>query len=240
MNSDAYKSILPNVKIHEVPAKSMSSHQAYNQLMISPDIFNFFSAYSHILIHEPDSIVLKDDLDFWCAKGFDYIGAPWFKKDVEGTPILEATGNFGFALLCTHSVNKLFLENPRWYTMPMIIRDIFRGLRGKKAAFSRALNACGAAGKLSGAKNLYKEHCDIFWGYLVPKVAPSFKVAPPQDALLFSWETCLDQCAKLSKNKLPFGIHAWAKHDPDLLKPLFSTLGIPASPESGFPESVKK
>jgi hypothetical protein len=240
MNSDAYKSILPNLKIYEVPAKYMSSHQAYNQLMISPVIFNYFNQYSHILIHEPDVIVFKDDLDFWCAQGFDYIGAPWFEQNKDGAYNLKATGNFGFALLSTHSVNKLFLENPRWYSISMMIRDIFRGLRGKRASLSRALKACGNAGRISGAKDLYKEHCDIFWSYLVPKIAPSFKVAPPQDALHFSWETHLDQCAKLSKNKLPFGIHAWAKHDPNFLKPFFLNLGIPFNPESGNKKAVKK
>jgi hypothetical protein len=240
MNSDAYKSILPNIKIYEVPAKSMSSHQAYNQLMISPDIFNFFSTYSHILIHEPDSIVLKDDLDFWCAKGFDYIGAPWFQQNTEGAYILQSTGNFGLSLLRTHSISKLFRDNPRWYSATMIIRDIVRGLRGKKASLTRALKACGNAGRISGAKDLYEEHCDIFWSYLIPRVVTSFKVAPPQDALHFSWETHLELCAKLSQNKLPFGIHAWAKHNPNFLKPFFLEMGIPFNIETDIKGVVQK
>ena len=240
MNSDAYKSILPNIKIHEVPEKSMSSHQAYNQLMISPDIFNFFSAYSHILIHEPDSIVLKDDLDFWCAKGFDYIGAPWFTQNTEGAYILQSTGNFGLSLLQTHSIRKLFHDNPRWYSATMIIRDMVRGLRGKEGSLIRALKACGNAGRLSSAKDLYEGHCDIFWSYLIPRVATSFNVAPPQDALHFAWETHLELCAKLSQNKLPFGIHAWAKHNPNFLKPFFLEAGIPFNIEADINGVVQK
>ena len=167
MNSDAYKSILPNIKIHEVPEKSMSSHQTYNQLMISPDIFNFFSAYSHILIHEPDSIVLKDDLDFWCAKGFDYIGAPWFTQNTEGTYILQSTGNFGLSLLQTHSIRKLFHDNPRWYSATMIIRDMVRGLRGKE----------GTPGDFL-AQRIYMKGTAIFFGVISYQGLPHHLMLP--------------------------------------------------------------
>jgi hypothetical protein len=239
INTDAYQSIFPNLKILEVPAMHMSSHQAYNQLMISPDLFQYFNQYSHILIHEPDAIVFRDDLDFWCNQDFDYIGAPWFEKSKEGVYHLKATGNFGLALINTLSVNRLFLENPRWYSVTMIIRDIFRGFRCKKVALSRALKACGDSGTIAGARDLYEGHCDIFWSYLVPKVAPSFKVAPPQDALSFSWETHLERCAELNKNQLPFGIHAWAKHDPNFLKPFFLEMGISLHPVSSAQENFQ-
>lgn len=226
LNIQAYTSILPNAKFYEVPPECMSSHHAYNQLMISPRIFTRFRDYSHILIHEPDSIVLKDELDFWCSQKFDYIGAPWFKKDSYGIPRLDATGNFGFALLNTKSINQIFRDNRRWYSPSMIARDLFRGLRGRTEYLPKALKAIGDAGRVAGAYKLYTGHCDIFWCCVIPKISPNFKIAPPQDALNFSWETNLINCAAQCTHKIPFGIHAWAKHDPNFLKSIFLEVGV--------------
>ena len=30
-----------------------------------------------MLILQTDAIILRDELDYWCAQPFDYIGAPW-------------------------------------------------------------------------------------------------------------------------------------------------------------------
>lgn len=226
LNTDVYREILPTSKIYEVPSECMASHLAYNQLMISPRIYRKFENYSHILIHEPDSIVIRDDLDFWCSQNFDYIGAPWFQKNSNGLHRLHKTGNFGFSLLNTKSINQIFHENLRWYSPSMILRDIFRGLRGKKNSFQKALNGIQIAGKVSGASYLYQEHCDIFWSQLIPKLNPRFRIAPPEQAVKFAWEACLHDCARINQNKLPFGIHAWGKHDQNFLRPLLESAGI--------------
>ena len=220
LNIDAYQQIFPNLKFINVAPALMANHQAYNRLMISPLIFYTLKSHSHILIYEPDAIVIKDDLDFWCQQGFDYIGAPWFKKDNSDALTLSAAGNFGFSLINTKSVNAIFRSDMRWYSAAMIIRDIFRGVRGKKGSIARALKALGSAGKISGASELFDEHCDIFWSFTVPGVVSKFKVAPPMMAILFSWETYPEKCSELNGNKLPFGMHAWAKHNPTFVKQL--------------------
>jgi len=216
LNIDAYHQIFSNIKSIHAPPEFMANHQAYNRLMISPFIFSHLKAHSHILIHEPDSIVIEDDLDFWCHQGFDYIGAPWFKGDSSATLDLSATGNFGFSLINTQVVNEIFASSPRWYSPAMIFRDLFRGLRGGKGYISRALKALGPSGKLSGAFDLFEGHCDIFWSFTVPRVVAKFKVAPPAIAIQFSWETHPEKCYELNGNKPPFGLHAWAKHNPSL------------------------
>ena len=228
-----YQKIFPALRTLTAPPESMTSISAYNKLMISPFIFDKLSLYSHILIHEPDAIVLKNDLPYWCEQNFDYIGAPWFASDVTDDLELKATGNFGLSLISTKTVNTLFVDNPRWFSVSMIIRDLIRGLRGKTGAFNRALQSMGSAGRLAGAHKLYEEHCDIFWSYLVPKIAPHLRIAPPEKAIFFSWEKNPQKCLTICKGKLPFGIHAWSKYDLKLLEPLLIksglTLDIPTS-----------
>lgn len=222
MNTQAYQNIFPSLKRLVAPAESMASISAYNKLMVSPFIFNALEAYSHILIHEPDAIVLKDELIYWCEQDSDYIGAPWFASNHQ----LDATGNFGLSLINVRAANSLFATNPRWCSISMIIRDLARGFRGQKGMFKRALKSMGPYGKISHAYHLYNDHCDIFWSYLVPKVAPKFRIADPEKAVYFSWEMNPQKCFEICNGNLPFGIHAWDKYDPIFLRSLLAKTGI--------------
>lgn len=226
MEIQTYKSIFPMLKTLTAPPESMGSIAGYNRLMISPFVFNALKAYTHILIHEPDAIVLKDDLLFWCEQDFDYIGAPWFLSDLPNEFKLRATGNFGLSLMKTKTINTLFARNPRWFRVSMIIRDILRGLRGQRDAFKRALSSIGPSGRLSCAHKLYLDHCDIFWSFLVPKVSTQFKIAPPSQAIYFSWEKDPQKSWVVCEGKLPFGIHAWSKYNLPFLRPLLIQSGI--------------
>lgn len=48
---------------------------------------------------------------------------------------------------------------------------------------------------------------------------PFLNIAPISVALSFSFEMSCDRCIKLTSGKLPFGCHAWAKHDLLFWKP---------------------
>ena len=54
----------------------MSSLQNYNRLMLSGHLFSQLDEFTHVMIHEPDAILLDDALEHWCTQPFDYIGAP--------------------------------------------------------------------------------------------------------------------------------------------------------------------
>lgn len=52
----------------------------YNRLMLSPEFYEAFLSFDHILIYQLDAYVFRDELTAWCARGYDYIGAPWLCK----------------------------------------------------------------------------------------------------------------------------------------------------------------
>ncbi len=54
---------------------------------------------------------------------------------------------------------------------------------------------------------------------------PLLNIAPLNIALSFSIEMNCNLCMKLAKGKIPFGCHAWAKHDLDFWKPLIEKYG---------------
>jgi hypothetical protein len=54
-----------------------TSLQSYSQLLLDRAFYEHFVDYEFALLLQPDAIILRDELDTWCALPYDYIGAPW-------------------------------------------------------------------------------------------------------------------------------------------------------------------
>jgi hypothetical protein len=81
-------------------AKYFSGIDGYNRLMLSRHLYRRFERYEYILVHQLDVFVFRDDLAHWCARGYSYIGAPWFDgyyPTPRNTRLWEV-GNGGFTL----------------------------------------------------------------------------------------------------------------------------------------------
>jgi len=44
--------------------------------MMSPAFYDAFKAFDYILIYQLDAFVFRDELEYFCSLGYDYIGAP--------------------------------------------------------------------------------------------------------------------------------------------------------------------
>jgi hypothetical protein len=238
LDLSAYQPLLPGARAIRVERKWMSSLRSYNRLMISPMIYRMLSSYSHVLVHEPDALVLRDELDSWCKQPYDYVGAPWFLgyEAAEPNAPLLCAGNFGFSLHRPAAMLTTLCEKQRWYRRSIcnpdneLRRDLSKALRARAATrVIRAVRGFGGSGTLRGASAIYEEPCDFFWGQLVPKLVRDFRTAPPEVALKFSWETFPRRCYKLCNGNLPFGLHAWARYDFAFLKPLLERCGVELS-----------
>lgn len=227
-----YQALLPGARVIRVGVKWMSSVRAYNRLMISPIIYRILSSYSHVLVHEPDALVLRDELDLWCEEAYDYIGAPWFVgyEDAKPDAPFLGAGNFGFSLHRPAMMLTILRGKQRWYGGAELRGDLSRVLRARESnRLFRILRGIGGAGTLRGASTIYENNCDVFWGQLVPRLVKNFRIAPPEVALKFSWETLPSRCYKLCNGALPFGLHAWARYDFAFLKPLLQRSGVELS-----------
>ncbi|UKI44769.1 MAG: hypothetical protein L6U16_04620 [Porphyromonadaceae bacterium] len=63
-----------------------SNIHAYNTLMLSTAFYERFSRFEYILIAQLDTYIFRDELHQWCAKGYDYVGAPWIVRDIYRNP----------------------------------------------------------------------------------------------------------------------------------------------------------
>lgn len=85
-----------NIHYKRFEDKWFKSSQTYNELCFSNLIWTEFENFDYVLICHLDAYIFKPELKFWCEKGYDYIGAPWFNQEwLEWKPFV---GNGGLSL----------------------------------------------------------------------------------------------------------------------------------------------
>jgi hypothetical protein len=69
---------------------------------------------------------------------------------------------------------------------------------------------------------------DGFWSIALPECWWwHYRVPSVDEALRFSFDVNPSLCYKQTREKLPFGCHAWEKNDPEFWLPHFTAAGYP-------------
>lgn len=71
---EKYNINLNNIITFKTNLYWLSSPYAYNSYIVSNFLYNLVLDYEYILIHQLDSFIFKDELHYWCDKGYDYLG----------------------------------------------------------------------------------------------------------------------------------------------------------------------
>jgi hypothetical protein len=185
----------------------------YNSLMLSPSFYERFLklGYDYILIHQLDAFVFDDRVMEWCAKGYDYVGAPWAGISIPG--------------LVWNSSRKEFVRK-----IPAFLKLLLRGKLnyavGNGGLSLRRTESCiRYLQELIASGLTPKFNEDLFWLLEVVSRYRAFRTPGWQEALGFAFEMNPARCFELNRGKLPFGCHAWHKHDADFWRPIFARLG---------------
>ena len=174
--------------------EKFSSINAYSDWLLTSDLYFRFRLYKKILICQTDAYVTKDEIAYWVAKDYDYIGAPW------------------------HGIISI---NPNYKSTPSFNADNFKLFVGNGGFSMR--DTVGSIGVLERNRDLVSEFRGnedglfSFFGI----VDPTFKLAPYHDACCFALELRAKETIEKT-GKLPMGFHALEKHDPVLWKHLIS------------------
>lgn len=167
------------------------SIQNYNRLLLSTSFYEAFGDYSHILILQTDALILRDDLDAWCARPFDYIGAPW----PEGWEGCVKLGKFGGELAKTLRV---YVGNGG-----LSLRRIDKVIRLLQEFQGETLEFFLSTGSSE----------DLFFSFM-GALSEDFIIPNEITASLFSLELRPSYYYAINK-KLPMGTHAWWKYEPE-------------------------
>ena len=109
LDTSVYKKHVPNLLVDYIHPKWQQSYAMFNRLKIDPFLYKRYSQYEFIMFYELDAWVFKDELEYWCNRDFDFIGAPWFEAydAAEENAKFLGVGNGGFSLRKTrHQVHK--------------------------------------------------------------------------------------------------------------------------------------
>lgn len=190
--------------------------EGYNELLLSIDFYSTFKNFEYILIYQLDALVFKDELEYWCSKGYDYIGAPWFKRlwRFKYSKKIRAIGNGGFSLRNVEScINVL---NHKGAFKP--IRYIFSFhnsvlLKLKKMPLKKWKYL-----KIENTVNFFtfinRKTEDQFWSLDTQNSFVKFSVAPIDEGIKFAFEYNPSYLYQLNNYTLPFGCHAWHRYEP--------------------------
>ena len=94
-----YPYFTPSDSVVYFPPQFFQGVQTYNYLMMSPNFYAAFKDFEYILIYQLDAFVFRDELEYFCSLGYDYIGAPWpkiYRDNVKEN--FSCVGNGGFSL----------------------------------------------------------------------------------------------------------------------------------------------
>jgi hypothetical protein len=209
--------------------------EGYNKLMMSFDFYQKFRKFKYALIYQLDAYVFRDELKYWCNKGYDYVGAPWNGMHTYNNKSVEGVGNGGFSLRKIKSSIGL-LEKIRMYEV--LIQYQHYNWKGLVPKLPFIIKKLGKAKKSpSKCETNYHFQEDYFWCNVAPASLSSFpchtrllkllcwwytrndyNVAPKNIAVSFSLETSVRELFEKNNNTLPFGCHAWEKYEPDFWK----------------------
>jgi hypothetical protein len=89
---------LPGFGLKRFPRRFFRNPFAYSRLLLSKRFYEAFAAYDYVLVYQLDCLVFRDELREWCARGLDYVGAPWLPGPAAPFVTEPAVGNGGFSL----------------------------------------------------------------------------------------------------------------------------------------------
>ncbi|STQ91841.1 DUF5672 family protein [Iodobacter fluviatilis] len=190
-----YQANYPNISFVCFEDHYFASIEGYNRLLLAGSFYRRFELYEYILILQTDAIVLRDELDLWINKPFDYIGAPW------------ADGNELF-------VNLGLFEGEYGKVIKVFVGNGGLSLRRTKKCISLleefpvALAVFLAAGSSE----------DLFFSYM-GALSADFIIPNEITASLFSLELKPAYYYKVNGGRVPMGGHAWWKYDAAFWKP---------------------
>jgi hypothetical protein len=180
----------------------------YNRLMLSDLFYERFARYEYVLIHQLDAFVFSDQLLAWCARGYDYMGAPWLPNSS-----IPTWPNY----LRIYMRRTLY----RWFNRPdrhvpgvhhaQYMFSVGNGgfsLR-RVAAMREALDSLSSVAERY--RNIEKPllHEDMFFCVEANRYRRRVKVPSYREAAGFAWELQPGVAEILNRGELPFGCHAW-------------------------------
>lgn len=208
--------------VRRFPDRSLRSRRGYSALLLSRRFYRAFADYEYILVYQLDSLVFRDELADWCARGYDYIGA--MHRIGEHPPI---PGNGGFSLRRVPTFLRVLTSRTRtvdpaehwrrhWAHLPPLTR--LRATPRRVAKRLRAFNSVGwEIRRMNRSEYAWPE--DWFWSLEARKYVPEFRIPSAAEGIRFAFAEDARSWLEAAAGRLPFGCHGWDRSERELWEP---------------------
>jgi len=230
LDLSAYKNVVPHFDVKYVDKCWLASKLDYNKFKLSQYFYSLFEEYTYLLTYELDAFIFNDDLDYWCQKDYDYIGAPWFDEYDTVLGNILTVGNSGFSLrkipAIQYGIKHIYYVDPTRFTS---IRKQKYLKKSKHFIFSN-LNRVAAIKSMFYKENASIQKASFLYedrviSQVMTRGLKKFNLAPVDEAISFSFEMNPQMLYKMNGDKLPMGCHAWWLYDLDFWKPFIENYG---------------
>lgn len=185
-----------------------AGQRGYNRLMLTRQFYERFAQWDYMLIYQLDAYVFSDQLDEWCRKGYDYVGAPFLKLDKEVDPL--NSGNGGFSLRRIPAFIHVFSSKGR----VLHAKGLWRFYRYRGPLHRLPLTLLGIFGYRNRLKDFLsgeRVNEDLFYAMLGDS-ALKWRVATTPEAMFFAFEGRPSFLFSRTR-QLPFGCHAYMENE---------------------------
>lgn len=209
----------PDLQFKSFDKAYFSNIVGYNRLMLAEEFYKRFSDYEYILIDQLDVFIFKDELEEWCNKGYDYIGAPWLQSKTNKLPVLRT------AIKAIAYTKRMLGKRSKYFRYGKVGNGglSLRKVQSHIDVIRHQKEVVRLYAVINNRKHLFNE--DTFWA-MEPK---NFKYPSTYEAMLFSYNKYPELSYKLTNGATPFGCHGWTK--PKYRKFWCTKGDIPTMPE---------
>jgi len=179
-----YFALLGRRPAYRFDPRFFRSRDSYNSLIVHEPLYRQLWRWEYHLIHQTDAFVIEDQLDEWVAKGYDYVGAPFWAGDGTMKHLgMTSVGNGGFSLRRTEPMLRALVDAHRLRnrTFARIPRTPAKRLNDVRA------------GRLTEER---------YWSAHTLK-----RVAPIEEGMKFAFEMGLEYLRDFYEAVTPFGCH---------------------------------
>lgn len=200
----------------------------YNRLLLRRRFYERFAGSSFVLIYQLDCLALRDGLSEWVARGYDYVGAPWFMDARKNRmPQPNSVGNGGLSLRRVAAAVALLKQTiPRGAMFPKPPGNVPqpRGLEWFFWNVRRRVRQHLGMWTVEDELENFFENEDVFWSFIAPSLCGTWRSPGVREALDFAIEENPRLCVELNGGRAPFGVHAWTKFDRAFIESLQHTV----------------
>lgn len=197
-----------------------TSVYAYSQLLLSKAFYERFKDYEYMLIYQLDGFVFRDELEDWCSKKYDYIGAPWLKHygvNYEGHELWKV-GNGGVSLRKIETFMNAFDQPFPFKSSWFFIKSIRK--KNLTSMLFRTLRMIAVLTISRRTVEFILEHFmderineDCFWAEAFQGTKLQLNLPDVLTAARFCLEKKPSEVFRQIGQQLPFSCHAFEKYE---------------------------